>query len=98
MISSRETPTRTAGMIKADADIILTVNHLKMKLQLPEDCRHVSGYQDGKNKKKQEKREKELEEEKEGFVYETEAESSESKAEMAMTNMFQLGEKRSPNT
>ena len=95
MISSIEAPTRTAGMSRANADIILAIYHLKSNLQFPVECRHVYGHQDGKNKKKQEKREKESEEEMEGFLYETEAESSESKAETAMTKIFQLGEARS---
>ena len=56
-------------MIKADADIILAIHHLKNNLQFPVDCRFVYGHQDGKNKKKQEKREKELEEETEGYAY-----------------------------
>ena len=96
MISNRETPTRTAGMIQADAGIILAVHHLKNKLQFPVDCRHVYGHQDGKNKKKQEKREQELVEETEGFAHEAEAEGSESKAETAMANMFQLGGTKPP--
>ena len=58
VISSREIPTRTVGMIQADADIILVIHHLRNELQFPVDCRYVYGHQDGKNKKKQEKRER----------------------------------------
>ena len=55
MISSREVPIRTGRMIKADADLILAIHHLKNNLKIPVDCRHMYGHQDGKNKKKQEK-------------------------------------------
>ena len=96
MISNRETPTRTAGMIQADAGIILAVHHLKNKLQFPVDCRHVYGHQDGKNKKKQEKREQELAEKTEEFAHETKIESSKSEAETAMATVFQLGRKTPP--
>ena len=96
MISSRETPTRMARMIKADADITLAIHHLKSKLQFLMDCRHIYGHQDGKKKKKQRKREQDLAEERRGFVHETEAEISESKAKTAMANMFQLGGTKSP--
>ena len=94
VISSRETPTRMAGMIQENADIILAIHHLKTELQLLVDFRHVYEHQDGKNTKKQEKGEQDLAEETEGFAHENEAEGSESKAETAMANMFQLGEKR----
>ena len=83
-------------MIKADADLILAIHHLKNNLKFPVDCRHVYGHQDGKNKKKQEKRERALVEEQDGNLYETEAESSESEEEARMMKTFQIGEKRQP--
>ena len=91
-----EAPTRTGGMIKADADLILAIHHLKNNLKFPVDCRHVYGHQDRKNKKKQEDQEKALEEEQEGYSYKTEAESSESEVEVMMTKTFQIGGKRQP--
>ena len=93
MISSRETPPRTAEMVKADTDIILAIHHLKNELQFLVDYRQVYGHQDDKKKKKQEKREQELAEETEGFAHEIEAESSKSEAETAVATMFQLGGK-----
>ena len=83
-------------MIKADADLILVIHHLKNNLNLPVDCRHVYGHQDGKNKKKQEKREAALDAEIEGYTCETEVESSESEAEAMMMRTFQIGEKQRP--
>ena len=96
VISSREAPIITAGMIKADADLILAIHHLKNNLKFPVECRHVYGHQDGKDKKKQEKREKELEEELERYAYKTEVESSKSEAEAMMMKTFQIGDKRLP--
>ena len=83
-------------MIKADADLILAIHHLKNNLKIPVDCRHMYGHQDGKNKKKQEKWETALEEEIEEYACEIEAESSKSKAEAMMMRTFQIGEKRQP--
>ena len=83
-------------MIKADADLILAIHHLKNNLKFPVDCRHVYGHQDGKNKKKQEKRERALAEEREGNSYETEAESSESEEEARMMKTFQIGKMQRP--
>ena len=94
VISSREPPTRTWGMIKADTDLILAIHHLKNNLIFPVDCRHVYGHQDGKNKKKQEKWEKALKEAQEGQWHKTEAESSDSEAEAEMKKTFQIGGKR----
>ena len=87
-------PTRTGGIIKADADLILAIHHLKKNLTFSVDCRHVYRHQDGKNKKKQEKREKALEEAQEVQWHDTEAESSESEAEAEMIKTFQIGGKQ----
>ena len=96
VINSMEAPTRIGGMIKANADLILAIHHLKNNLKFSVDCRHMYGHQDGKNKKKQEKREAALDAEIEGYTCETEVESSESEAEAMMMRTFQIGEKRQP--
>ena len=42
VISSREPPTRTGGMIKANVDLILAIHHLKNNLTLPYQANEVS--------------------------------------------------------
>ena len=79
-----------AGTIKADADIILVIHHLKNNPQSTVDCRDMYQHQDGKNKKKQEKHDMEREEEKDYFDYLTDSDNSVSEIEEGLINMFQL--------
>ena len=88
MISSRDPLNKPSEMIKVDADIILVIYHLKSKLQLTVDCRHVYGHQDGKNRKEQEERDEEREEEKDDVDYAMESESSVSEAEEGAIEIF----------
>jgi hypothetical protein len=60
VISSNTPPWCPADMMKADADLVLAIHHLKSTLPFPVKCQHVYGHQDSKKRKKKEEEKEDL--------------------------------------